>query len=89
VAGRPEDVHGAAGDFQGEEDVDPFEGDRAVDGKRSTASMVEAWARRNRRQDVSVDRSGAGGMRRSLRILRIVDAPTRWPSLRISPWMRW
>jgi hypothetical protein len=27
--------------------------------------------------DVSVDRSGAGGIRRSLRIRRIVDAPTR------------
>src|SRR5215212_1829992 len=44
--------------------------------------MVEACARRNRRQDVSVARSGAGGIRRSLRILRMVDAPTRWPSLR-------
>jgi hypothetical protein len=30
--------------------------------KKSTASMVEAWARRNRRQDVSVARSGAGGI---------------------------
>jgi hypothetical protein len=45
--------------------------------KKSTASMVEAWARRNRRHDVSVARSGAGGIRRRLRILRIVDAPTR------------
>ena len=27
--------------------------------------------------------------RRSLRILRIVEAPTRWPSLSSSPWMRW
>jgi hypothetical protein len=39
--------------------------------------MVAAWARRNRRHDVSVARSGAGGIRRRLRILRIVDAPTR------------
>jgi hypothetical protein len=31
VAGRPEDVHVAAADFQGEQDVDPFQGDRAVD----------------------------------------------------------
>jgi hypothetical protein len=31
VTGRPEDVHVAAVDFQGEEDVDPFEGDCAVD----------------------------------------------------------
>jgi hypothetical protein len=57
--------------------------------KKSTASMVEAWAHRNRRQDVSVDRSGAGGIRRRLRILRIVDAPTQCPSLSSSPWMRW
>ena len=35
--------------------------------KKSTASMVEACARRNRRQDVSVARSGAGGIRRSFR----------------------
>ena len=39
--------------------------------------MVAACARRNRRQDVSVARSGAGGIRRSLRIRRIVEAPTR------------
>jgi hypothetical protein len=51
--------------------------------------MLQACARRNRRQDVSVARSGAGGVRRSLRILRIVDAPTRWPILSSSPWMRW
>jgi hypothetical protein len=31
MAGRPEDVHVAAVDFQGEEYVDPFQGDRAVD----------------------------------------------------------
>jgi hypothetical protein len=31
MAGRPENVHVAAVDFQGEEHVDPFERDRAVD----------------------------------------------------------
>ena len=31
MAGRPEDVHVAAVDFEGEEDVDPFQRDRAVD----------------------------------------------------------
>jgi len=45
--------------------------------------------RRNRRHNVSVARRGAGGIRRSLRILRIVDAPTRCPSLSSAPWMRW
>jgi hypothetical protein len=32
---------------------------------------------------------GAGGTRRCLRIRRIVEAPTLWPSLRSSPSMRW
>ena len=31
VAGRPDDVYVAGADFQGEEHVDPFQGDRAVD----------------------------------------------------------
>ena len=31
MAGRAEDVHVAAADFEGEEHVDPFQGDRAVD----------------------------------------------------------
>src|SRR6187551_1143757 len=30
VAGRPEDMHVATPDFEGEEHVDPFQGDRAV-----------------------------------------------------------
>jgi hypothetical protein len=51
--------------------------------------MVAAWACRNRRQVVSVRRFGAGGIRRAFRIRRIVEAPTRWPSLRSSPWIRW
>jgi hypothetical protein len=88
MAGRAEDVHVATGDFQGEEDVDPFEVIAQSMWKKSTASMVEACARRNRRQEVSVDRSGAGGIRRRLRIRRIVDAPTRSQSLSSSPWMR-
>ena len=31
MAGCPEDVHGPVADLEGEEDVDPFQGDRAVD----------------------------------------------------------
>jgi hypothetical protein len=31
MAGRPEDMDGAVADFQGEEHVDSFQGDRAVD----------------------------------------------------------
>jgi len=41
VSGCLEDVDVAAADFEGEEDVDPFEGDRAVDMEKPTA----AWSR--------------------------------------------
>jgi hypothetical protein len=56
--------------------------------KKSTANMVVACVRRNRRQLVSVCRDGAGGIRWRFRIRRIVEAPTRWPSLSNSPWIR-
>jgi hypothetical protein len=45
--------------------------------KKSQASMVAAWVRRNCRQVVWSRRRGAGGMPQRLRILRIVDAPIR------------
>jgi hypothetical protein len=51
--------------------------------------MVAAWKCRNCRQVVSVRRFGAGGIFKALRIRRIVEAPTRWPSLSSSPWIRW
>jgi hypothetical protein len=60
--GQAEDVYVAAADFQGEEHVDPFRVIAQSTWKKSTASMVAAWARRNRRQDMSVARSGAGGI---------------------------
>jgi hypothetical protein len=71
MAGRSEDVHVAAGDLHGE-DVDPFQGDRPVDVEEVHGSRVVACTRRNGRHDVSVDRNGAGGVRRSLRIRRTV-----------------
>src|SRR5512132_3964944 len=49
--------------------------------------MLVACVRRNRRQ-LGVCRDGAGGMRWRWRIRRIVEAPTRWPSLTNSPWIR-
>jgi hypothetical protein len=55
-------VHGSAGALQHEEDIDPLEGYRAVHGKKSQASMVDAGVRRNCRQVVSVSRTGAGGI---------------------------
>jgi hypothetical protein len=36
-----------------------------------------------------VRRRWAGGIRSALRTRRIVDAPTRCPSLSSSPWIRW
>ena len=45
MAGCPEDVHTAVTDFQGEEHVDPFQGDRAVDVGRGPRP---AWSRRAR-----------------------------------------
>jgi hypothetical protein len=76
VAGRAEDVYVAVADFQGEAAVDRFRVVAQSTWKKSTASMVEACTRRNRRHDVSLARSGAGGIRRSFRILRMVGAPT-------------
>jgi len=55
--------------------------------KKSAASMVAACACRNWRQVVLVCRFGAGGIFRALRTRRIVDAPTRWPSLSSPPWI--
>jgi hypothetical protein len=37
----------------------------------------------------SAPRCGIGGIRSARRTRRIVDAPTRWPSLSSSPWIRW
>ncbi len=81
MARRREDVHVPAADFEGEEDVNPFERHRAVGVEEVHGEHGRGLARRNRRHDVSVVRSGAGGTRRSLQILPTVDAPTRWPTL--------
>jgi hypothetical protein len=57
--------------------------------KKSVASIVDAWTRRNCRQVVPVCRFRAGGIFSAPRTRRIVDAPTRWPSFSSSPWIRW
>ena len=49
--------------------------------------MPVACVRRKCRQLVSVCRTGAGGIRWRFRIRRIVEAPTRWPSVSSSPWI--
>ena len=76
MARRPQDVEVAVADFQGEEDVDPLQGHGAVD-----VDEVHGQPGRGLRpQEPSPRRvgrwSGAGGIRRSVRILRIVEAPT-------------
>ena len=74
MAGHGEEVHVAAVEFQGAEGVDPFAGDAQSTWTKSTASRVEACVRRNRRQDVSVDRSGVGGIRCRVGIRRLRSA---------------
>ena len=53
--------------------------------KKSAARSVAAWARKNTRQDPSCP--DGGGTRRARRILRMVEAATRYPSRRSSPWI--
>ena len=53
--------------------------------KKSVARSVAAWARRKARQDPSC--LDGGGMRWARRILRMVEAATRCPSRRSSPWI--
>jgi hypothetical protein len=53
--------------------------------KKSAARSVAAWARRKTRQDRSCP--DGGGMRWARRILRMVEAATRCPSRRSSPWI--
>ena len=56
MRGHAEDVQGAVADLECEQDVEPAQRHRAVDWKKSTASMPAAWVRRNCRQLVSVCR---------------------------------
>jgi hypothetical protein len=55
--------------------------------KKSQASIVAAWVRRNWRQVVRL-RCGAGGIRSRFRIRRAVEALTRYPRPGSSPWIR-
>ena len=57
----------------------------AVDVPEVAGQHVDAWACRNSRQRRSVLRTDAGGMRSRLRIRRMVEEPTRWPTLSSSP----
>ena len=61
---------------------------RKRSGDQQPRRQAGGWVRRNCRQLVSVCRNGAGGIRWRWRIWRIVEAPTRWPRLSSSPWIR-
>jgi hypothetical protein len=71
VAGCLEDVNVAVGDFEGEEDVDPFQGDGTVDveevhGQHGPVARTYRWTA------AAPEVSAA-----ALKIRRIVGAPTR------------
>ena len=87
MCGHAEDVEIAIADLDHEQHVEAAQWSAQSTWKKSTASMLVAWVCRNCRQLVSVCRTGAGGMRWRCRIRRIVEAPTRWPSLSNSPWI--
>jgi hypothetical protein len=89
VRGDPGDVHVAAAGLGDEQAVHALEGHRAV-------HMKEAGGEHRRclgGQELPPSRAGAPfrrrGIFRALRTRRIVDAPTRWPGLSSSPWIRW
>ncbi|WP_445183554.1 hypothetical protein ACTXG6_34595 [Pseudonocardia sp. Cha107L01] len=66
----------AAADLQDEEDVDPFQGYRAVDVEEVHGQHGRGLRPRELSPGRIGGRDGAGGIRRRLRILRIVDAAT-------------
>jgi hypothetical protein len=85
VSGDSEQVDSRCLVLDDERDVQAAERDRAVYVEEIGASNVAAWARRNTHYDPS--RPDGGGIRRTRRILRIVESATLWPSRRISPWI--
>jgi len=87
VGGGAEDVDVAGGDFHYEKTYTRLRVTAQSTWKKPQADMLVAWARRNRRQEVSVSRWGAGGTHRRLSTRRTVEAATRWPSLSGSPWI--
>jgi hypothetical protein len=89
VRGDPQDVEVTAAYLQGEQAIQALE--------RYCAVHVEEVGGEHRRylgaQELPPGRVGVprrhGGICRALRTRRIVDAPTLWPSLSSSPWIRW
>jgi hypothetical protein len=79
------DMGVADADLDHEEHVDPVRVTAQSTWKKSHANIVDACVRRNCRRLRSVSRIGAGGIRSRLSTRRIVEAPTRRPSLSCSP----
>jgi hypothetical protein len=64
MSGHAQDVQGAVADLEHEQDVEPLQDGAQSTWKKSTASMLVAWVRRNCRQMVSVPATkpmGCGG----------------------------
>ena len=89
VRGDAGDVHVTGADLQTNRQYSRWRVTAQSTWKKSVASIAAAWVCRNLRHVVSVCRSGAGGIFRVLRIRRMAEALTRWPSLSSSPWIRW
>ncbi len=82
-----QDVQVAIADLEHEQDVEPPQRERAID----VEEIDRKQAGRLRAQDLPPAGVGvpdrAGGMPWRCRIRRIVEAPTRWPSVSSSPWI--
>ena len=88
LRGHAEDVQVAVADLEREQDVEPPQRYRAVDVEEVDGQHGGGLgAQELPPAGVGVP-DGAGGMRWRWRIRRIVEAPTRWPSLSSSPWIR-
>ena len=87
IAGDPDDVHVTATDVHDEQAIQALRVTAQSTWNKSVASITDAWVCRNCSQLASVWRFGAGEIFRAFRTRRIVDAPTRWPSLSSSPWI--
>ena len=85
MLGNAERVNPACLDLDDERDIQRFSVTVST-WKKSIASRLSAWARRKVRQVSS--RRVDGGTLLARRILRMVEAATRWPRRRSSPWMR-
>jgi hypothetical protein len=79
-------VHGSGSDLQHEEHVDPLERHCGSPRGRSRRAASSTPGRAGTvARSCRCPRIGAGGIPHRCRMRRIVEAPTRWPSLSNSP----